>query len=81
MTPLDNKLSSDYSLDGSPLDLMPDVSGAATVRAGDRLLNFISRKPMTALMASLAFGAAGVLGAWLSSRSRRKGAVDSGPHR
>jgi len=44
MTPLDNKLSRDYSLAGSPLDLMPDVSGAAAVRAGDHLVSFISRK-------------------------------------
>src|SRR5258705_13977846 len=70
MTPIDNTLPPgnggparpsgpefDDSLAGSPLDLAPDTSNAAAVHAGDHLINFISTKPMTALLASIAVGA------------------------
>lgn len=92
----------------APLDLMLDTPDAAASRTSGGRMAFISRKPMTALLASMAVGAgtialvtrrarsaslpahrsapeqvekskriwpaiaAGILGAWLSSRSGRK---------
>lgn len=44
-------------LAGSPLDLMPATSDAVASGTGDWLMDLISRKPMTALLASMAAGA------------------------
>ena len=114
MTPIDetvapgNTLSDQHTGPQAALDLMLDIPDAAASRTSEGPMAFISRKPMTALLASMAVGAgtialatrrarsaslpvhrsapeqveqskriwpaiaAGIVGAWLGSRSGRK---------
>lgn len=62
----------DDSLVDSPLDLMPAVSDGVQAQAGDRLMDYVSSHPVTAVLVSAAAGAGTMALVMLGARSKSR---------